>query len=82
MTIGGYYLAAFLLVLLIIILGLPYIIVFYGIKHISNKISLKKYPDLSENERKMKMFNFRYWITAVLWVLVFLFISVPCIIFL
>lgn len=82
MTIGGYYLAAFLLILLIIILVSPYIIVFYVMKYISNKISLKKYPELSENDRKMKMFNFRYWITAVLWVLIFLFVSVPCIIFL
>lgn len=82
MTIGSYYLGVILFLILILINIIPYILGYHLIKYVSNKISLKKYPELSENERKMKIFNFRYWITAALWVLIFLFVSIPCVIFL
>ena len=82
MTIGTYYLGVILVLILVLINVIPYIFGYHLIKYVSNKISLKKYPDLSENSRSMKMFNFRYWGTVLVYVLIFCFITLPTIIFL
>ena len=77
MTICDYYLGVLGLLLLVLIIIVPYILIIKGVSYLFDRYAKKKYPDLRESERKMKIFDAKYWSIFVTSLILFFFGTLP-----